>query len=92
MFKQNGKSTGLSIYTIGLCPYTITNYFGILPAASWDLDGGSGGVPELRGARSFTFEELSKYTNNFSEINNIGRGGYGMVSDSICMYALNGFI
>nr|GEW35348.1 probable leucine-rich repeat receptor-like protein kinase At5g49770 [Tanacetum cinerariifolium] len=49
------------------------------PFASWDPEGGSGGVPKLKGARSFTFEELSKCTSNFSEINNIGRGGYGMV-------------
>ncbi|MFS8001416.1 putative protein kinase RLK-Pelle-LRR-VIII-1 family [Helianthus anomalus] len=49
------------------------------PFALWDPTSGSGGVPQLKGARSFTFEELQKYTNNFSEINNIGRGGYGMV-------------
>nr|GEW88655.1 probable leucine-rich repeat receptor-like protein kinase At5g49770 [Tanacetum cinerariifolium] len=49
------------------------------PFALWDPKSGHGGVPELKGARSFTFEELSKYTNNFSEINKIGAGGYGMV-------------
>ncbi|KVI01669.1 Concanavalin A-like lectin/glucanase, subgroup, partial [Cynara cardunculus var. scolymus] len=49
------------------------------PFALWDPASGSGGVPQLKGAKSFTFEELKKYTNNFSETNNIGAGGYGMV-------------
>ncbi|XP_071733630.1 leucine-rich repeat receptor protein kinase HPCA1-like [Rutidosis leptorrhynchoides] len=49
------------------------------PFAQWDATSGSGGVPQLKGARSFTFEELRKCTNNFSEINAVGRGGYGMV-------------
>ncbi|KAI7746703.1 hypothetical protein M8C21_009266, partial [Ambrosia artemisiifolia] len=46
--------------------------------ALWDSTSESGGVPQLKGARAFTLNELQKYTNNFSEINNIGRGGYGM--------------
>ncbi|KAI3496585.1 hypothetical protein L1887_38950 [Cichorium endivia] len=49
------------------------------PFALWDPTSGSGDVPQLKGARSFTFEELKKYTSNFSEINIIGAGGYGMV-------------
>ncbi|KAM7474428.1 hypothetical protein LguiB_021671 [Lonicera macranthoides] len=49
------------------------------PFALWDPSKNSGGVPQLKGARSFSFEELKKYTNNFSETNNIGSGGYGMV-------------
>ncbi|KAI7728233.1 hypothetical protein M8C21_012278, partial [Ambrosia artemisiifolia] len=50
------------------------------PFAHWDQTSKStGDVPQLKGARAFTFEELKKYTNNFSEINNIGAGGYGMV-------------
>ncbi|KAM7470168.1 hypothetical protein LguiA_008351 [Lonicera macranthoides] len=49
------------------------------PFALWDSSKKSGGVPQLKGARSFSFEELNKYTNNFSETNNIGSGGYGMV-------------
>jgi hypothetical protein len=40
---------------------------------------GSGGVPQLKGARRFSYEELKKYTNNFSEGNGIGSGGYGKV-------------
>lgn len=38
------------------------------------------GAPELKGARLFSFEELKKYTDNFSEANDIGSGGYGQVS------------
>ncbi|KAI3509128.1 hypothetical protein L1887_24154 [Cichorium endivia] len=49
------------------------------PFALWDSTTGNGGVPQLRGAKSFSFEELGKCTNNFSETNNIGTGGYGMV-------------
>ncbi|XP_076956661.1 leucine-rich repeat receptor protein kinase HPCA1-like isoform X2 [Bidens hawaiensis] len=47
--------------------------------ALWDSTSSGGGVPQLKGARSFTFEELQNYTNNFSPSNNIGKGGYGMV-------------
>jgi hypothetical protein len=48
-------------------------------AANWDLNMGSGSVPQLKGARLFSFEELKKYTNNFSEANGIGSGGFGKV-------------
>ncbi|KAL8518363.1 hypothetical protein ACS0TY_009660 [Phlomoides rotata] len=46
-------------------------------AASWDAGSNSGGVPQLKGARCFSFEEMKKCTNNFSETNNIGSDGYG---------------
>uniref|UniRef100_A0A3N7EVB0 non-specific serine/threonine protein kinase n=1 Tax=Populus trichocarpa TaxID=3694 RepID=A0A3N7EVB0_POPTR len=36
-------------------------------------------VPQLKGARCFSFDEITKSTNNFSEANHIGSGGYGMV-------------
>ncbi|KAK1434553.1 hypothetical protein QVD17_00300 [Tagetes erecta] len=49
------------------------------PFALWDTTGGSGAVPQLKGAKAFSFEELNKCTNNFSESNNIGTGGYGSV-------------
>ncbi|KAA8545360.1 hypothetical protein F0562_020144 [Nyssa sinensis] len=49
------------------------------PFASWDSNTNSGGVPQLKGARSFSFQEIKKYTNNFSEANEIGTGGYGKV-------------
>ncbi|TVU51398.1 hypothetical protein EJB05_02827 [Eragrostis curvula] len=44
---------------------------------SWDMKSTSTSIPQLRGARTFTFEELKKITNNFSEANDIGNGGYG---------------
>ncbi|XP_076925356.1 leucine-rich repeat receptor protein kinase HPCA1-like [Bidens hawaiensis] len=49
------------------------------PFALWDANNGSGAVPQVKGTKAFSFEELSKCTNNFSEFNNIGTGGYGMV-------------
>ncbi|XP_030949400.1 probable leucine-rich repeat receptor-like protein kinase At5g49770 [Quercus lobata] len=49
------------------------------PFSQWDPNGGSGGIPQLKGARCFSFEELKKYTNKFSEENSIGSGGYGKV-------------
>ncbi|CAI9762764.1 unnamed protein product [Fraxinus pennsylvanica] len=49
------------------------------PFGSWDPKTNSGGVPQLKGARCFSFEELKKYTNNFSEVNDVGSGGYGKV-------------
>ncbi|GJZ76940.1 PAZ domain-containing protein, partial [Tanacetum coccineum] len=35
-------------------------------------------IPQLKGAKAFTFAEVNKYTNKFSETNNIGTAGYGM--------------
>ncbi|MQM10559.1 hypothetical protein Taro_043451 [Colocasia esculenta] len=49
------------------------------PFASWDGSKGSGGVPQLKGPRWFSFDEMKKSTNNFSEANDIGSGGYGKV-------------
>ncbi|XP_017978797.1 PREDICTED: probable leucine-rich repeat receptor-like protein kinase At5g49770 isoform X1 [Theobroma cacao] len=49
------------------------------PFAHWDSKKSSGSIPQLKGARCFSFEELKKYTNNFSEANDIGSGGYGKV-------------
>ncbi|XP_059460580.1 leucine-rich repeat receptor protein kinase HPCA1-like [Corylus avellana] len=49
------------------------------PFANWDVNMGSGGVPQLKGPRRFSFEEIRKYTNNFLEANGIGSGGYGKV-------------
>lgn len=50
------------------------------PFASWG--GGSaefGEAPKLKGARWFSLAELKQYTNNWSEDNMIGVGGYGKV-------------
>ncbi|XP_017978276.1 PREDICTED: probable leucine-rich repeat receptor-like protein kinase At5g49770 [Theobroma cacao] len=49
------------------------------PFAHWDSKKSSGSIPQLKGARCFSFEELTKYTNNFSEANDIGSGSYGKV-------------
>ncbi|KAL5539380.1 hypothetical protein UlMin_043041, partial [Ulmus minor] len=49
------------------------------PFAHGDPNKSSGNIPQLKGARWFSFEELKKYTNNFSEANEIGSGGYGKV-------------
>ncbi|KAL6329194.1 hypothetical protein AAG906_014803 [Vitis piasezkii] len=49
------------------------------PFANWDQSKGSGGIPQLKGARRFTFEEIKKCTNNFSDVNDVGSGGYGKV-------------
>ncbi|KAF7126859.1 hypothetical protein RHSIM_Rhsim11G0113700 [Rhododendron simsii] len=49
------------------------------PFASWDPNTTSGGVPLLKEARCFSYDELKKYANNFAEANRIGSGGYGKV-------------
>lgn len=50
------------------------------PFASWVPSGkDSGGAPQLKGARWFSYDELKKCTNNFSGNNEIGSGGYGKV-------------
>ncbi|KAF5736538.1 leucine-rich repeat receptor-like protein kinase [Tripterygium wilfordii] len=50
------------------------------PFASWVPSGNdSGGAPQLKGARWFSYDELKKCTSNFSETNEIGSGGYGKV-------------
>ncbi|PKI74947.1 probable leucine-rich repeat receptor-like protein kinase At5g49770 [Punica granatum] len=51
-----------------------SNLFG-----AWDSTKSSGSAPQLKGARWFSFEDLKKCTNNFSESNDIGSGGYGKV-------------
>jgi hypothetical protein len=44
---------------------------------------GNGSVPQLKSAKRFSFEELKKYTNNFSEGKSIGTGGYGKSHSTI---------
>ncbi|CAL9168866.1 leucine-rich repeat receptor protein kinase HPCA1 [Musa acuminata AAA Group] len=50
-------------------------------SGSWDFTKGSSSssIPQLKGARHFSFNDVKKYTNNFSEANEIGDGGYGKV-------------
>ncbi|KAI0531365.1 hypothetical protein KFK09_000918 [Dendrobium nobile] len=50
------------------------------PFASWDASyKDDGEAPQVKGAKSYSFEELKKCTNNFPEVNVIGIGGYGKV-------------
>ena len=54
-------------------------------SASWPSRGKDDGstAPQLKGAKSFSFEEIKKYTGNFSESNIIGQGGYGKVHQTL---------
>jgi hypothetical protein len=54
-----------------------------MAVASWDIKSTSISTPHLQGARVFTFDELKKITNSFSDANDIGTGGYGKVIYSI---------
>jgi len=47
--------------------------------AKWDAGKNEMDAPQLMGTKAFTFEELSKCTNNFSDANDVGGGGYGQV-------------
>ncbi|GLT56887.1 hypothetical protein SLA2020_299010 [Shorea laevis] len=49
------------------------------PFGHWNVRKDSGSIPQLRSVRCFSFEEIKKCTNNFSDANNIGCGGYGKV-------------
>ncbi|XP_061354221.1 leucine-rich repeat receptor protein kinase HPCA1-like [Gastrolobium bilobum] len=49
------------------------------PFEEWDLHESNNSIPQLKGARCFTFEEIQSCTKNFSLVNNIGSGGYGKV-------------
>ncbi|VAH20397.1 unnamed protein product [Triticum turgidum subsp. durum] len=50
------------------------------PFASWGAtQKDSGGAPQLKGARFFSFEELKSCTDNFADSHEIGAGGYGKV-------------
>ncbi|PON38672.1 Mitogen-activated protein kinase kinase kinase [Parasponia andersonii] len=46
---------------------------------SWTPKFSSENIPQLKGARWFSVQELKKYSNNFSAENEIGSGGYGKV-------------
>lgn len=49
-------------------------------SASWEASfKDDGEAPQVNGAKSYSFEELKKCTNNFPEVNVIGIGGYGKV-------------
>jgi hypothetical protein len=48
--------------------------------ASWISGKENADVPQLKGARWFSLEEIQRCTNNFSQSNEIGAGGYGKVN------------
>lgn len=45
------------------------------PFSSWN----QGNLPQLKGAKWFSFEDIEQFTDNFSERREIGNGGYGKV-------------
>jgi len=47
-------------------------------SAAWEK-GKDGAAPKLKGATWFSFDEMKLMTNNFSEANTLGEGGYGKV-------------
>jgi len=51
-------------------------------AAAWQ-NAQDGAAPKLKGANWFSFDDIKRMTNNFSEANTIGEGGYGKVIISI---------
>ncbi|KAJ0100204.1 hypothetical protein Patl1_21597 [Pistacia atlantica] len=46
------------------------------PSVHLEMNRSNGGIPDLKEARRFSFQELSECTNNFSEANIIGSGGF----------------
>ena len=48
----------------------------------------SGAAPKVQGARYFPYSELKQASNNFSESNEIGSGGYGKVCIHLFMWIL----
>ncbi|EOA15173.1 hypothetical protein CARUB_v10028556mg, partial [Capsella rubella] len=55
----------------------------INPFAKWNMSQSSIDAPQLMVAKAFTFEEMRKCADNFSEENDIGGGGYGQVYKGI---------
>ncbi|KAL9276307.1 hypothetical protein ACSQ67_026145 [Phaseolus vulgaris] len=49
------------------------------PFRRWDTVNSKSEVPQLKEARMFSFEELKKCTKSFSQVNDIGSGGFGKV-------------
>ncbi|XP_021904760.1 probable leucine-rich repeat receptor-like protein kinase At5g49770 [Carica papaya] len=76
--KGSSKSPGIGII-IGAAVGGSLLLLLVIPFAKWNSTKSSVGVPQLKGARNFSFEELKKYTKNFSDSNDIGSGGYGKV-------------
>lgn len=53
----------------------------LMCTGAWQsIEGGA--APKLKGANWFSFDEIKQMTNNFSEENELGEGGYGKVHHS----------
>ena len=55
--------------------FEYTNHSGFLNIASWN----DGNIPQLRGTKWFSFEDVKQCTSGFSLESQIGVGGYGKV-------------
>ncbi|KAJ4970041.1 hypothetical protein NE237_003140 [Protea cynaroides] len=56
------------------------------PFSSCELSNSSGSIPQLKGARWFSFKELKKCTSDFSEASEIGPRGFGKVNHGYFFY------
>ncbi|THU46199.1 hypothetical protein C4D60_Mb09t02430 [Musa balbisiana] len=81
-------AAALALVFIGCAAFVITHRRKVKRTAqrrqasgSWDFTKGSSSssIPQIKGARHFSFNDVKKCTNNFSEANEIGDGGYGKV-------------
>ena len=57
-------------------------------AASWGGGVEDGAAPKIQGAKFFSFSEIRKATDNFSDANEIGVGGYGKVLKFCICYVI----
>ncbi|KAI3805281.1 hypothetical protein L1987_27512 [Smallanthus sonchifolius] len=71
--KEQAKSIAQQSQPFVAKVFLSIDQIGEILAALWDQTSGSGGVPQLKGVRSFTVDKLQNYTNNFSKINYIGK-------------------
>ncbi|CAH9133548.1 unnamed protein product [Cuscuta epithymum] len=72
--------TGLGVYAVQQKKRVERAIELIRPFASWaPSNKDSCGIPQLKGARWFSYDELKKCTNDFAQSNEVGSGGYGKV-------------
>ncbi|VVB08180.1 unnamed protein product [Arabis nemorensis] len=72
-------STVAGIYALRQKKRAERAYNKMNPFGKWDIGKSKIDAPRLVGAKAFTFEEMSKYTDRFSQANDVGGGGYGQV-------------
>ncbi|RRT43135.1 hypothetical protein B296_00020666 [Ensete ventricosum] len=79
-FQQYHRSMVLVVYLLLQVLFFFVTIAVLRILASWGSAGGDAGdAPQLKLARCFSLEELSKCTDDFSEDHEIGSGGYGKV-------------